>query len=261
MFRRRSNSMVCASHRRQSGSTSASRDIGACIQHSVRGVQHRLHHCSNPRVCIQARLGSRLFRRRRDARDGDRARPHRARGGGVRHPLGRYRDGRRIRSRRRTARAHRRARRVLRCRRADDRVQQHRRAGSWPREAAPSGQDQARDLVLLHVESGGSRSGERRRDRGDARAARDVRRGHPGRRGRDRGLPHARRSRHASRGGQGGAARRRDPARARDADPRRRGARLRGTWRCARQSLVQAHGTQLQSVDGDGRTSDNRRGG
>ena len=149
----------------------------------------------------------------------------------------------------------------LRRRRADDRLEQHRRAGSRAREAAPPGTDQARHLVVLHLEPGGRGGGQRRRDRGDARTAGNVRRGHPRGRGGDRRLPDAGRRRHAPRRGEGGAHRRRRPARARAADPRGRRARLRGARRRARQPLVPAHGAQLQPVDGDGRTGDNRRGG
>ena len=187
--------------------------------------------------------------------------PDRPRGGGVGDPLGRHGHGRRLRARRRAAHAHRRARRELRRDRPDDRLEQHRRAGPRARQAAAPGTDQARDLVVLHLEPRGRRGGERRRDRGDARAAGDVRRGDPRRRRRHRRLLHARRRGDAARRGQGGARHRRRAARARAADPRRRRARLRGARRRARQPLVPAHGAQLQPADGDRRDGHDRRGG
>ena len=183
------------------------------------------------------------------------------RGGGRPGQDGRHGDGRRLRARRGSARPHRRARRPLRRDRSHDRLEQHRRARPRSREAAAAGPDPPGDLVVLHVEPRGSRGRQRRRDRGDARAAGDVRRGDPRRRCGHRRLLHAGRRRHAARRGEGGAHDRRRAPRARGADPRRRLARLRGARGHARQPLVPANGAQLQSADGHRRDGDDRRGG
>ena len=175
--------------------------------------------------------------------------------------VGRHRHGGRLRPGRGAADADRRARRPLRRDRPDDRLEQHRRARPRARQAAAAGADQARDLVLLHLEPRGRRGGQRRRDRGDPRPPGHVRRGDPGRWRRHRRLLHPGRRGHTARRGQGGAPDRRRPARARGADPGRRGARLRGPRRRARQPLVPAHGPELQPVDGDCGDDHDRGGG
>ena len=213
-----------------------------------------------PIAYMRGRLRTDLRGKERRYGDCER-RPRRPRAGGVGDPLGRHRDGRRIRPRRCAAHAHRRSRRDLRRRGPHDRLEQHRRAGPRAREAAAAGTDQARDLLVLHLEPGGSGGRQRGRDRGDAHAAGDLRGGDSRSGRRDRRLPHAGRCRNAARGRQGGAHRGRRASCTREAASRRRRTRVRSSRRPARQSLVPTHRSQLQSVDGDGRAGDNRGGG
>ena len=234
-------------------------DIGACIQHPL--VQRPAS--ASPPVQCQAFAYKRgrlpLFRDERDVTNGDRARPHRARGGGVGDPLRRHGHGRRLRLvgapltlidalveldadeltivSNNIGEPGRGLGKLLRQGRIKRGISSYFTSNPEAVAAVNGG-----EIEATLVPQGTFAEAIRAAGAGIAGFLTPV--------GAGTMLAEGRRSTSST-----------VSARARAPDPRGRRARLRGARRRARQPLVPAHGAQLQPVDGDGRTGDNRRGG